>query len=184
MIFHHEHFIRGKEDLYHLIKRKVKLDAPPKHELETNVQIKEQVECIRESEPNFAELMNKLLKFKEDIKKNQKNLKSVLDTISREVSMKKSRVIKPYITEIKECFKNIDQAGKRVDETLNKNCSLKEKKSIVSKRTPPKNMKFLSAPDMKGFEEECTTKKQKRFDDGILSLEEIGSFKSIGSYIN
>ena len=113
--------------------------------------------------------MNKLLKFKEDIKKNQKNLKSTLDVISKEVSIKKSRIIKPYIAEIKECFKDIDYAGRKVDEIMCKNSASKEKKKGGNLINYSKNMKYMSAPDMMEYEEDRTGVKPKKNSEQIFS---------------
>ena len=44
-------------------------------------------------------------------------------------------------------------AGKKVDETLNRSCNLKERKSINNRRTPLKNNRYMSAPDIKGYED-------------------------------
>ena len=97
--------------------------------------------------------MTKIFKSKDSIKKIQPGLKDILDHISKEVSLKKGRIVKPLIAEIKDCFKDIEHAAKKIDESLVRNSKSKEKKRNGVKNwvNSPKT-KFMSTPNMMEYE--------------------------------
>ena len=75
MIFQHEHFVRDQESNYHLIKRKTKSELQDHSHSHTNLGINEEMEHLESIDKNLAELLNKLLTFKEKNRNIYKKLK-------------------------------------------------------------------------------------------------------------
>lgn len=61
LIFHHEFFIRGRQEQYYMIKRKCKNDGNGGLKELINYKIGEEMKRMEDCEPNFAELLKQLL---------------------------------------------------------------------------------------------------------------------------
>ena len=105
---------------------------------------------LRGEAPNLAELLTRLIEFNTQNNFDHRHLKSQLEALSKELSSKKLRVIRPIINEIKERLSYLEEIKKRIGQIDFKNLTMIEdstptkQDSMVDSKSP----KCVSAPVM------------------------------------
>ena len=117
MVFQHQLFTRDNPDPQ-LIHRKGKAVSRELNESEVSVKIKEEVNQLKEKDLFMGELLEKLNVFKEKNGRTITKLKVDLEKLQKMVSSKKGRVVKNYVSEIKDKLRSIVQVEKKVDSLI------------------------------------------------------------------
>ena len=179
-VFEHEFFVENKEEDYCRIKRakKNRPDGRAKPVKSTEIQINTMV--LSQKAPKMAELLQKLVDFNTKNEFDYRKLKSKLDLLSRQVSAKKQRNLRPIIKNIREKILMLEETQRNIS-TMNwtafSNCYQDSPtKTEQSEDMFEKQRKIMSAPifgmkcdENAGFQQ--------------VSLNNICSFKSISSFI-
>jgi hypothetical protein len=180
----HKHFVQNHEENYGLIKRTKKSKAEGKAKNNPSREISIDTALLSERAPKMAELLTKLIDFTTKNDFDHKKLKAKLDLLSRQVSAKKERSLRPIIKSVREKILILEEIQKKVT-SFNWSTLTTCPHDSPSKTTNEpldandKDRKIMSAPvfGFKGTEEE------NKAMDGAVSLNHIYSFGSISSFI-
>ena len=130
----------------------------------------------------MAELLTRLIEFNTQNNFDHRHLKSQLEALSKELSSKKLRVIRPIINEIKERLSYLEEIKKRIGQIDFKNLTM------IEDSTPTKQNSMVDSKSPLGFKTpKCVSAPVMPYNGMSESKSEIGwqpEFQSVKSISN